>query len=399
MSQPHDRVLASLELREPDRVPVFDLMMEYAIVYQILERRPDLVTKVLSNRRAAAVIDRLVPLVRKNPLLAAILVDAPNDMEMERYANDSALAAVKMGYDSAWIPYYPVFRLQDSETIDDIFGRRYKLVIDKHGYLALPMYTGGLINNEADWRYWDKKPLMRLPEKANAVYKAIQKEHGDELFIFGFVTTGLFESTWQPMGFERFVVATRKAEGLVHRMVTFYIDLICLIIESLADAGLPGVVFTDDLAFRSGPMLSPRMLEKLFGDGYRRITATAHDLGLKIIIHSCGNVTALLRWFADCGFDGVQSLEPTAGDDLAEAKQLVGDRMCLIGNLDVTEVLVGGSRKEVKAAVKQAIADAGLGGGFILSPCHNHEDVSIERLHWMVEAAREYGRYPLSREF
>ena len=46
-------------------------------------------------------------------------------------------------------------------------------------------------------------------------------------------------------------------------------------------------------------------------------------------------------------------------------------------------------------AVRQAIIDAGRGGGFILAPDHSHPDISVERLRWMVEAAREYGTYPL----
>jgi uroporphyrinogen-III decarboxylase len=396
LAQPYDRVIDALELREPDRVPTFDLMMEYSIVYRMLGKGPDLLSKLLGSPLVKTYLDRTIPLLRKNPLLAAAVVDSQNDLEMAHYAHDTAAAAVKMGYDSAWVPYYPVFRLQDSQTIDDIFGRRYQMVIDKNGYLALPMYTGGLIRGEEDWRSLDKRTLLRLPKRANKVYRAVQKEYGDRLFVFGFVTTGLFESAWQPMGFERFVVAARKEPGFVRRIISFYTDLMCMIAESLADAGLPGMAYSDDLAFRSGPMLSPRMLDDLFGDGYRCITETAHALGLKIIIHSCGNTTKLLGWLADCGFDGVQSLEPTAGVELAEAKRLVGDRMCLMGNIDVTSILVDAERSEVESSVKRAIADAGAGGGFILSPAHDHEDISIERLHWMVEAAHKYGTYPLS---
>jgi len=79
-------------------------------------------------------------------------------------------------------------------------------------------------------------------------------------------------------------------------------------------------VYSDDLAYRSGPMLNPKMVDELFGDGYRRLTATAHKLGMKIVIHSCGNVYELLDLFADCGFDGVHALEPTAGVELKKPK-------------------------------------------------------------------------------
>ncbi len=123
---------------------------------------------------------------------------------------------------------------------------------------------------------------------------------------------------------------------------------------------------------------------------------TAHAQGMKIIIHSCGNVTALLPFFADCGFDGVHPIEPTAGMSLAEAKGLVGERMCLVGNLDITHILVDAGRDEVYEAVRQAIADAGPGGGYILAPDHSHPGISAERLRWMVEAAHEYGGYPLA---
>jgi uroporphyrinogen decarboxylase len=138
------------------------------------------------------------------------------------------------------------------------------------------------------------------------------------------------------------------------------------------------------------------MLEELFGDSYRQITETAHALDMQILMHSCGNVQSLLEWFADCGFDAVHPLEPTAGIELARAKELVGDRMCLVGNLDVTHILVDAGREEVFATVRKAIKDAVHGGGYILGPDHSHPDISVERLRWMVEAVEEYGHYPLS---
>ena len=130
------------------------------------------------------------------------------------------------------------------------------------------------------------------------MFSGVVKDYGSRLFIFGFVTYGIFENIWQSMGFERFVVAARKDKSFIRRMVKFYEDLHCMLIEALADAGVPAVVYTDDLAYKSGPMLSPRMLEELFGDSYRRLTETAHALGTKIVMHSCGNVLTLLEWFA-----------------------------------------------------------------------------------------------------
>ena len=389
MSAKHDRVLAALELREPDRVPTMDLMNEFAVNNAIIGKRPRLLGLLMRNQYYCRAMDRVLPLLPLESTAYAL------DPEWESLAFRGAAAAEKMGYDSAWLTYMPISRSRDSKTVLDVFGRLNDVFIDDEGNIANPVYREGLITSPADWRAWDKRAILRLPEKINRVFSKVFKEYGDKFFIFGFCSYGLFENIWQPMGFERFVVAMRKERDFINRMIRFYADLYCLMVEAVADAGLPGMVYTDDLAFRSGPMLNPRQLEELFGDHYRRIVETAHSAGMKMIVHSCGNVTSLLEWFADCGFDGVHPIEPTAGMTLTEAKELVGDRMCVMGNLDITHILVDATREEVFEAVRQCIADAGRGGGYILAPDHSHPGISAERLRWMVEAAKEYGNYPL----
>ncbi|MBU4301900.1 MAG: hypothetical protein KKE79_07455, partial [Actinobacteria bacterium] len=87
---------------------------------------------------------------------------------------------------------------------------------------------------------------------------------------------------------------------------------------------------------------------------------------------------------------------PTAGIELATVKEMVGDRLCLVGNMDITRILVDADREEVFQAVRESIQAAGKGGGYILAPTNSHPDISVERLYWMLEAVEEYGYYPLS---
>jgi uroporphyrinogen decarboxylase len=387
MTEKHERVRAALELREPDRVPTLDLMLEYTTDNAILGKKAHPLHRLITLPSLAGFMDAFFPRVRSFSLL---------DMELERFLHLGAAAAVKMGYDAAWLPFFPVLRFRDSRTMVDMYGRLNDVQVHASGNLGNPTYREGLITGPDAWRAWDKKPLLGLPAKVNRAFSGLHKKYGERIYVLGFCSYGLFENTWQPMGFERFVVASRKERSFLNRMIAFHTDLYCVLVEAMADAGLPAMVYTDDLAYKSGPMLNPRLIDELFGDAYRRIVETAHAQGMKIVIHSCGNTTALLEYFADCGFDAVHPLEPTAGMELATAKELVGGRMCLIGNLDITRILVDAGRDEVYAAVKRAIADAGRGGGYILAPDHSHPDISVERLRWMVEAAREYGRYPLS---
>jgi uroporphyrinogen decarboxylase len=386
MGSCHDRVLAALELREPDRVPTMDVLEEISNVYEVLEKKPLPFGFLFSNPHAGRVINRLAPLINRSHLF---------DREMDRFSHDRTQASVKLGYDASWVMHVPIWRFQDTKTIVDVYGRRYDTSIDEKGNLATPMYRGGLITSPQDWDDWDKSDLFRMPERANRAFTRIQKDFGDQVFIFGAFLYGLFENSWQPMGFERFAVAVRREKAFIRRMIKFYEDHFCMMLQAWADAGLPGAIYTDDMAYRSGPMLNPKMMRELYTDSFQRITDTAHSLGMKIVVHSCGNVIPLLEWFAECGFDGVHALEPTAGVTLEKAKELVGDRMCLLGNIDITHILVDADKEEVFEAVRASIQAAGKGGGYIVAPTNSHQAMTLDRIRWMLEAVETYGRYPL----
>jgi len=393
MSTSGQRVLDALELREPDTVPVFDLMMEPALVYRALGAKPTPVDRLLADPRISRAFDRLLPWIRRSPLLERVVIDRSSDSELEHFAHASVDAGLKLGFDAVGVAFYSVFKVESSTRLTDIFGRSYDASVTEEGFLSNPIYRGGLIDGPDAWESLDKRPFFRLPARSREVFGDVERSNAGRLFTFGLVSSGLFETTWQAMGFDRFAVAVRRNREFVVRVLKFFEDFICMTIEAMADAGMPGFICTDDLAYRTGPMLNPKTLRELLDGPYRRFVDTAHTHGMKVLFHSCGNTTELLGWLASCGFDAINPLEPTAGMSLAAAKQAVGDRMCLVGNIDVTRVLVDAPKDEVFEAVERAIADAGEGGGFMLSAGHDHPAMSLDRLRWMVEAARLYGRY------
>jgi len=142
MSDKHRRVLDALELREPDRVPVMDLMNEFSTGNAILEKKPNPLGKMLQDERLSRVLDRLFAL----PSSARL-----TDREMERFTHLGAAAAVRMDYDAAWLSCFPVLRFRDSRTMTDIFGRLCDVSVDATGNLANPIYREGLIKSPADW--------------------------------------------------------------------------------------------------------------------------------------------------------------------------------------------------------------------------------------------------------
>jgi uroporphyrinogen decarboxylase len=179
-------------------------------------------------------------------------------------------------------------------------------------------------------------------------------------------------------------------------MIAFHTDFYLRYLEGVLQADVDVVLGGDDLGQKTGPLMRPELIETLYGESYRRVAELVHRYKKKLIWHSCGNIYLFLDKFIDWGFDGVITLEPTAGMDLAKVREQVGHKLVLVGNLDVSYLLVRGSREDIEEAVQHAIRAAAQGGGYILSPSHSHALVDATRLQWMVEAAHRWGRYPIS---
>ena len=159
-------------------------------------------------------------------------------------------------------------------------------------------------------------------------------------------------------------------------------------------AGAEVIVLGDDYASNHGPMMSPAVFAEFILPRLTRMVDLIHEEGALCVKHSDGNLYSLLEMIVSAGPDGLNPIEPVAGMELAKVKKLVGDRVCLVGNIDCGRLLPYGSPEEVRQAVRQAIADGGPGGGFILSSSNSiHSSCKGQNLAAMVRACHEFGRY------
>jgi uroporphyrinogen decarboxylase len=157
------------------------------------------------------------------------------------------------------------------------------------------------------------------------------------------------------------------------------------------------IVLGDDYASNQGPLMSPAVFKQFILPRLRRMIDMIHDEGAFCIKHSDGNLYSLLDMIVDARPDGINPIEPVAGMELKKVKQLVGDRVCLSGNIDCGHLLPHGTEEQVAHAVRQAIADAAPGGGYILSSSNSiHSSCNPANLVAMVRAAKAYGAYPLA---
>ena len=158
------------------------------------------------------------------------------------------------------------------------------------------------------------------------------------------------------------------------------------------DAGADAIFMTDDIAFNTGLFLPPRLMEQLVYPYYEKMVRQIKAYkDVPVFAHSDGDLNSMLHKYVELGFDGLQSLQPSANMDIAEIKRQYGDRLCLWGNIDLNHVMCYASPEEVKQTVRETIRAASGGGGFILSTCNCMIDsIPPENVLAMVQAGREY---------
>jgi uroporphyrinogen-III decarboxylase len=387
---PHERTIAALNLQQPDRVPIFSCTEAQNQVYEILGEESSAVPLTFVQEGVVGLL-----LKRAAPVVNALGIFG---REFERFLFKKVEADIALGYDCTWVMYSAIFELRNNREATDIYGRLYDIVGDADGNMDTPMYRGGLLTSPEEWDSWTHPDPDRFHRRLERSFSALHRQFGDDIYLMGSLLCGLWENATQVMGLPAFAVALRRDPDFVRRMVEYYETLYLSAVHAAADAGLPGFVYSDDMGHKTGPQTAPHVLDEFFGPSLRRITEEAHRRGLNIIIHSCGNVNLLLDLFVDWGFDGVHSLEPTAGMDLADVKRRVGDDMCVFGNLDIAHVLSHGTRQEVEAAVEYALDVAARDGGFIMAMTNSHAAVKVENTRWMIDFTHQYGTYPLAAD-
>jgi len=160
----------------------------------------------------------------------------------------------------------------------------------------------------------------------------------------------------------------------------------------------------EDLGMQQGPLISLRMFRELVRPHLHKVWSVAKEHLLaqnsrgKIMLHSCGSVRAFMPDWADMGLDVLDPIQPRAkGMDTAAIKAEMGDRLAFHGGIDIQHVLPFGSLEEVRQEVRQRIKDLAPGGGYILAPAHNVQgDVPPQNLIAMRDAVEEFGYYPIN---
>jgi len=120
------------------------------------------------------------------------------------------------------------------------------------------------------------------------------------------------------------------------------------------------------------------------------IVARSHARGMPICLHICGQTLPIIEMMASTGAD-ILSVDQI---DMVAAKNLVGTKACLLGNVKPAETLLKGTPAAVMAEVRNIIEQVGDSpkGLIISSGCEVPFHTPPENLDALITATRIYGQ-------
>lgn len=206
----------------------------------------------------------------------------------------------------------------------------------------------------------------------------------------------IFTLTWELMGFEAFSYALVDNVELVEAVWNKIGEINLWMFEKMASYDFVGALwYSDDVAYRTGLLVSPKVLRQYHFPWLKKIGDLAKARGIPFLYHTDGVLWDVMEDIIACGVNALHPIEPQAMD-IREVKKRYGDRLCLMGNLDLSGPLGRGTPEEVEEEVKRLLREVAPGGGYCLGSGNSVPDyIPYENYIAMTQACLKYGRYPI----
>jgi len=358
-----ERVLASIDHREPDRIPV-DLGATpstgiSAIAYGRLKSHLGIRE---GHTRVYDVVQQLAQ---------------PEDAILDRFGID--VVDVGRAFDVEDADWYDVELLDgypdDFAELPDVMGK-----------ILWAAFAHSPWDHAGEEGFWED-----LRRRALAL-----RESTDRALLIG-VGCNLFEWGTFVRRLDNFVcdliVQPADVERFLDALMELHLATLAKVCEAVGDV-VDIVKFGDDLGMDTGPFMSPEVYRRLFKPRHTKLCeyTRAHS-GMRTYLHSCGSIYQLLPDLIEAGFEVINPVQTNCRDMEPERLKLEFGRDITFwgGGCDTRHVLNVASPSEVREHVLRRLETFSPGGGFVFNTVHNIlPDVPPENIVAMYEAIADF---------
>ena len=392
-----ERIRKVLNFEEPDKVPSFEMSIDNFKVCKHFNEEYVFqgMVKSFNNTYDLSQGD-------KDALTKTILMATETRSYMKTTMNKHVNLYKKLGIDLAIFPFdgYILFPIScDRTRFTDEFGRVFDLRKNPSDGMDIAYYKGGAFKSFEEFESFP--PLEVNTPRREKYFKAMKKTEKESQGKISIIPAiwGLFEPSWQVFGFSTFsklLADPKKIKVVFDRFGKFLVDLVKTFIEwGETDA----IMIMDDYGYKSGLLMSPKNYRTYVLPWLKESCKVAHKEGLKVMLHSCGDVIELFEDLIGVGIDAFHPFEPTTANpeyDIFKLNEKYSGKVTFIGNVSPQD-LADKDQSYIENYTKSLIKKLAPGGGFILSSGHSiNPSVKLENYLAMHDTLKKYGTYPIS---
>jgi uroporphyrinogen decarboxylase len=246
-----------------------------------------------------------------------------------------------MGFDFSWN------RAEDGSALSRKGGRSY---VDE---------TRGPI---ASWEEFEAYPW---PDPALADTEELEwyeENLPDDMCVLGGLIGHIAEELTFFMGYETLCFALYDDPALVRAILGKVVESHERRLELLLQFERVKAVWgTDDMGFKTGPLLAPEQLRELVLPAHASLAARTHSAGRLYLLHSCGKLDLIMEdLIEEVGIDAKHSFEDSI-EDVADAKEAYGSRIAVLGGIDL-DFLCRSDEAAIRSRVRRTVERCGISG-------------------------------------
>ena len=284
------------------------------------------------------------------------------------------------------------------ETEDTVTAKNgnYAIMKNHKKHDSTPEHIGFTITDKASWEEYAKPFLKADRSRINFEGYKYMKNYAQKNNVF-FMATGahIFEIMKDVTGHENMLVGMILEPDWILDMAKTYSQMLTDMQEMLFDeCGWPdGMFYYEDMGFKERPFCSPEYYKTFLQPGHKQTIDHIKSHNKPFTMHSCGFVEPLLPGMLEAGIDCLQVIEVKAGMDPVRIFKNYGDRLSLMGGIDV-RTLYSNDKKIIDAELESKIPIIMKNNGYILHSDHSiPPTVTCENFQYYLKKGVELGTY------
>ena len=378
-----ERLLAALDHREPDRVPI-DLGGNQTGIHKFAYQA---LLEHLGIEDELEIMDAVQQLAR------------PCEAVLERFHVDTRYIAA--GAASDWTGGIETAERDGRlwHDLRDEFGVRWSMPDDRPYYMDITHHplADASIDDLNDYPF----PKGDAPGRFDGLRDRAKRiaDHTPYAVVGG-ISGVVYEICWYMRGLQQWFIdmltQPEFCEALLDRTLRFWLDWFRLFLDEVGDL-VDVIMIGDDLAGQQGPLFQPDFYRRVVKPRHKRLVQYVRSrTPAKIWYHTCGSCAEYIPDLIDNGVDVLNPVQiSAAGMDPADLKARFGDRLCYWGGaIDAQHALPNASPQEVREHVRRNLEAWKPGGGYVFNNVHNIQaGVPPENIVALYDAAYEFGSY------